>query len=218
MLWDWKVDETFQFFVEKRHGTVIDTTDTRYFFYDRMGKKWRHSATITNPNGGTTSVATIGGGLNSFLENFGGRERALPKLALYRLWLGSSPDTMKCLTKATGDGKWGKLHDAYFLAEGSDANLTDVFAKSKKRYGEPMMGVKGKKLEPITELPLDERLIAALKPRLHDVARRERPRFRTTRRPCRPSNGHCSRTRAGRRPAGLRYSRRGTSVSSGRNP
>ena len=117
------------------------------------------------------SVATIGGGLNSFLENFSGRDRSSPKLALYRLWLGSSLDTMKCLTKAVGDGKWGKLHDAYFLAEGSDANLTDVFAKLKGQYGEPKMGVKGKKLEPISDIPLEKTLIDALRhlPRANEV-------------------------------------------------
>ena len=29
-----------------------DTTDTRYYVYDRKQKKWLHSATITSPNGG----------------------------------------------------------------------------------------------------------------------------------------------------------------------
>ena len=100
MIWDWGLGETFQFFVEKVPGKTPGTTDTRYYIYDRSSKQWRHSATITNPNGGNMSVATIGGGLNSFLENFSGGDRTLPKLALYRLWLGSSLDTMKCLTKA----------------------------------------------------------------------------------------------------------------------
>ena len=125
MLWPWKLGETFQFFVQKTPGKTPDTTDTRYYIYDRGQKKWLHSATITNPNGGKKSVATIGGGLNSFLENFAGKDRAVPKLALYRLWLGSSVDTMKCLTKAGGDGTWGQLHDAYFLAEGDPAALNE---------------------------------------------------------------------------------------------
>jgi hypothetical protein len=155
-------------------GKTPDTTDARYYIYDRNSKKWRHSATITNPNGGKPSVATIGGGLNSFLENFSGRDRTLPKLALNRLWLGSSLDTMKCLTEARGDGRWGKLHDAYFLAEGSDSNLNDLFGKLKGKHGEPVMGVKGKKLEPISDLPLEKKLIDALKhlPRVQEVADR----------------------------------------------
>ncbi len=163
MLWDWSLDETFRFFVEKVPGKTPETTDTRYYLFDRTSKEWRHSATITNPNGGKPSVATLGGGLNSFLENFSGRNRNIPKLALYRLWLGTNIDTMKCLTRAVGDGKWGKLHDAYFLAEGSDANLTDLFAKLKGRYGEPVFGEKGKKLEPISNVVLDRNLVEALK-------------------------------------------------------
>ncbi len=171
MLWPWNVGDTFQFFVRKQPGKG-DTTDTRYYVYDRIQKRWLHSATITSPNGGKASVATIGGGLNSFLENFAGKDCWLPKLALYRLWLGSSVDTMKCLTKAGGDGTWGELHDAYFLAEGDPAALHDVFAQLRKRkYGRPVMGEKGKSLEPISDIPLSKRLRVALKtlPRANEV-------------------------------------------------
>lgn len=170
MLWPWNVGDTFQFYVQKQPGKG-DTTDTRYYVYDRIQKSWLHSATINNPNGGKASVATIGGGINSFLENFAGKDRAVPKLALYRLWLGSSADTMKCLTKAAGDGTWGQLHDAYFLAEGDPAALNDVFARLKEKYGPPVLGEKGKKLEPIPDSPLDEKLIETLKklPRAREV-------------------------------------------------
>jgi len=162
MLWPWKVGETFQFFVQKQPGKG-GTTDTRYYVNDRIEKRWLHSATITNPSGGKASVATFGGGLNSFLENFAGKDRAVPKLALYRLWLGSSVDTMKCLTGAGGDGTWGELHDEYFLAEGDPAALNDLLAELKKEYGSPVMGKKGRSLAPIPNLPLPEKLIAALK-------------------------------------------------------
>ena len=163
MLWPWKVGDTFQFFVNKASGKAADTTDTRYYIYDRSQKKWLHSATITNPNGGNQSVATIGGGLNSFLENVAGTDHDLPKIALYRLWLGSSVDTMTCLTSATGDGTWGQLHDAYYLAEGSDGALKGVFAALEKKYGQPVQGEQGKKLEPIADSRLDRNIIGALK-------------------------------------------------------
>ena len=162
MLWPWKAGETFQFFVQKQPGEG-DTTDTRYYVYDRIQKRWLHSATITNPNGGKRSVATFGGGMNSFLENFAGKDRAVPKLALYRLWLGSSVDTMKYLTKAGGDGTWGELHDEYFLAEADPAALKDVFSLLEGKYGSPVMGQRGKKLEPIPDSPLPSDLIEALK-------------------------------------------------------
>ena len=163
MIWNWKTNETFQFFVQKEPGGEADTTDARYYIYDRSAGKWRHSATITSPNGGKRSVETIGGGVNSFLENFLGRDRELPKLALYRLWLGPSMDKMKCLTIARGDGKWGQLHGAYFLAEGDPAALSAVFTSLEKQYGKPTFGGKGTNLAPIPDQPLPTALLADLK-------------------------------------------------------
>ena len=153
MLWPWKLGETFHFFVHKEPGAG-DTTDTRYYIYDRSRKKWLHSATINSPNGGKKSVATIGGGLNSFLENFAGKHRSVPKLALYRLWLGPEFGKMKCLTRAGGDGIWGQMHNAYFLAEGDRGQLDAVFSRLEKQYGKPAFGGNGKRLDPIPDQPL----------------------------------------------------------------
>jgi hypothetical protein len=167
MAWDWQVGDTFQFFVQKQPGAARDTTVTRYCINDRGAKKWRHSATITSPNGDEKSEASVstigGGGLASFLENFGGKERDVPKLALYRLWIGSRVDDMKCLTQAQGDGTWGKLHDAYFLAEGGRTELDALFAELKQQHGKPVFGREGQKLEPITEKALPAELIQELK-------------------------------------------------------
>lgn len=167
MLWDWQEGDTFSFFVRKRPGTAPDTTDARYYIYDRGAKRWRHSATITSPNGdqkSQSSVTTIGGGgLGSFLENFLGRDKEVPKIALYRLWLGSDIDNMKCLTRATGDGTWGQLHDAYFLAEGNAKKLETAFDNLKDKYGPPVFGQAGKKLDPLPEKPLSAELKKQLK-------------------------------------------------------
>jgi len=79
---------------------------------------------------------------------------------------------MKCLTRAQGDGTWGQLHDAYFLAEGDPTALNAVFAQwKKKKFGQPVIGEKGKSLAPISDVPLPKRLIAALKklPRANKV-------------------------------------------------
>ena len=163
MLWQWNIGETFQFFVQKEPAEKPDNTDTRYYVYDRSQKKWLHSATITSPNGGKKSVTTIGGGLNSFLENFTGKNRNVPKIALYRLWLGKSPDTMKCLTRARGDGTWGQLHDAYFLAEGDTTELSAVFSQLEREYGKPVMGAKGKGLDAISDKPVPATVTEDLK-------------------------------------------------------
>jgi hypothetical protein len=164
-LWNWQVGETFQFFVEKQPGDDPNTTDTRYYFYDGEQKKWRHSATITSPNGDEKSVkivATIaGGGLASFLENFKGTDREEPKLALYRLWLGTRADNLKCLTRAKGDGKWGQLHDAYFLAEGDEKQLAALYAMLRNEYGEPTFG-KEARLAPLTSRELPASVVESL--------------------------------------------------------
>jgi hypothetical protein len=161
--WNWQLGEMFQFFVRKEPGAAADTTDTRYYIFDRGPQKWRHVATISNPNGGKKSVATIGGGLNSFLENFTGQDRKAAKLATYRLWLGPSVEKLQCLTRAEGDGEWGRLHDAYFLAAGDKAELDKVFTEVRKDYGEPDYGGHGKKPEPISDKRLPEKLVQELK-------------------------------------------------------
>ncbi|MCX6877824.1 MAG: DUF3472 domain-containing protein [Verrucomicrobia bacterium] len=167
MLWPWQAGDTFRFFVRKLPGTEAGTTDTRYYIHDPTAKKWRHSATITNPNGdkkSEKSVASLGGGgLASFLENFGGTDRQVPKLALYRLWLGSGADDMTCLTQAQGDGTWGQLHDAFFLAEGASKDLDALFAKLKEKYGTPAFGTAGKRLGPLSNKPLPDELKQQLK-------------------------------------------------------
>jgi hypothetical protein len=167
MLRDWQTGDTFQFLVMKQPGSQPDTTAARYYILAPEQKKWLHSATIVSPNGdkqSEKSVATLGGGgLASFLENFTGQDREVPKLALYRLWLGTSPEKMTCLTEATGDGNWGQLGDAYFLAEGNAERLDKVFADLKKQYGAPLVGQKGNPLAPISDKPLPPALAAAIK-------------------------------------------------------
>ncbi len=108
-------------------------------------------------------MTTLGGGLNSFLENFAGTDKEIPKLALYRLWLGPSPDHMKPLTRAQEDGLWGQLHDAYFLAVGDAENLKTVFASLEADYGKPKFGGSGKPLAALSGRPVPAGMMEALK-------------------------------------------------------
>jgi len=113
--------------------------------------------------------------LNSFLENFRHTNKDTPKLALYRLWLGSDIDTLKCLTLAGGDGTWGQLHDEYFLAEGDTAKLKAVLSGLEPEYGKPLFGEKGKKLAPISNRPMPATVIAALKNLPHAAKTIDKP-------------------------------------------
>ena len=163
MLWPWKTNETFQFFVQKQPGSKPDTTDCRFYIYDPKKPGWRHVATIVNPDGGHKSVATIGGGINSFLENFAGQHRAVAKLATYRLWLGPSVDKLKCLTRARGDGVWGELADCYFLAEGGTNELKTLFSGLEGTLGKPTFGSRNQALPPLTDRPVPSAVVEALK-------------------------------------------------------
>jgi hypothetical protein len=163
MLLPWKTGESFQFFVQKQPGTIRDTTDTRYYFRVANQGEWRHAATISSPTGGQRSVATIGGGLNSFLENFAGKDSSVPRLALYRLWLGSSVDVLRPLTRANGDGSWGRLHDSYFLAEGTPETLNKLFLELENTYGKPDFGGRGHSLGPISNEAVPAEVTRALK-------------------------------------------------------
>jgi len=162
MIWDWKVEQKFQFFAQKQPGAEPNMTDTRYYIFDPANKKWLHSATITSPIGGKKSVTTFGGGLNSFLENFEGKDRNPAKLALYRLWLGKDVSSLKLLTRSGGDGIWGQLDNSHFLAEGDKNELNAIFTKLEKNYGKPLFGNKGDKLEAVPDLPVPPKVTEAL--------------------------------------------------------
>ena len=163
MLLDWKLGETFRFYVHKQPGTNADTTDAKYYIFQPSKRKWMHVATIHSPNGGHHAVSTLGGGVNSFLENFSGEDPSAPRLAVYRLWLGPDVEHMKCLTKAVGDGKWGVLHDGYFLAAGESGALEKVLEQWGSQYGKAVFATKESRPEPISDKPLPARVVETLK-------------------------------------------------------
>ncbi|HTV48479.1 MAG TPA: DUF3472 domain-containing protein [Phycisphaerae bacterium] len=165
MLNVWKIGRTYQFFIQKTPGKGIGTTDTSYYYFDSSEDKWRHLATINSPNGPKNAGVNFGG-VVSWIENIGGQApAAIPKMALYRLWIGPDVEDMKCLTHSSGQsgsGRWGQLDGQYFLAEGSPANLDALFAKLRPKYGDPVFGMDGKELPPLADLPLSDQLIAKL--------------------------------------------------------
>lgn len=124
----WPLDKTYRFYATK--STTGSSTYTRLYFYDELLGTWVHEATIANPTNGNVSVTSFGGGLNAFLENWSGEERAKPKLALYRLWIGTNPHDLVNITEGAGDGKWGVLDDTFYLAEGDADALAPIFAKA----------------------------------------------------------------------------------------
>jgi hypothetical protein len=72
-------------------------------------------------------------------------------------------ENLKCLTRAVGDGTWGELQDAYFLATGDANELNAQFSRLAARYGKPVCGGKDKHSDPITDRTLPAGLIQELK-------------------------------------------------------
>lgn len=122
-VYHWKVGETYQFYATKVQDKSAKNTLVTMYFYDSNAQKWIAEATIKCPNGTYKNVQTFGGSLAAFLENWSGQDKSAPKLALYRLWLGTSPRNLTPVVRAGGDGHWGVLNDWFFLAEGDKSRL-----------------------------------------------------------------------------------------------
>jgi len=129
--YDWKLGGIYRYYATKEQDATGKNTLTMLYFYDEGFHKWVHEATISNPNDGHVSVKTFGGSLYAFLENWSGQERTKPKLAIYRLWVGSSPTDMENVTTARGDGNWGVLGDTFYLAEGDPSALQPIIDKAR---------------------------------------------------------------------------------------
>ena len=130
--YNWPMKKLFRYYVTKEQDAAKANTLTRMYFYDEGLNKWVLEATISSPNNGSQSVETFGGMLNSFLENWSGEKREVPKLAIYRLWIGDSPSKMENLCQVQGDAKWGVLGGDFYLAEGDDDALAPIFQATGK--------------------------------------------------------------------------------------
>jgi hypothetical protein len=134
--YDWKVGKTYRYFALKKQDSTGANTLCTVFFFDDSKRDWVKEATIACPNDGHVSVKTFGGGLNAFLENWSGRNKELPKVAKYRLWLGTSARDLTPVTEGGGDGIWGVLDGSFFLAEGEATALDAVLARRSVTRGD----------------------------------------------------------------------------------
>lgn len=136
--YDWQVGKTYRYFAIKKPDPSGVKTLCTVFFYDDAHRRWVKEATIESPNNGNVSVPTFGGGLNAFLENWSGQHREIPKVALYRLWLGNTPSDLEEVVSGQGDGKWGATDTGFYLAEGDDLKLSQILQGAQKGGSAPM--------------------------------------------------------------------------------
>jgi hypothetical protein len=164
----WQLNKTYRYFAEKVQDSTQANTLTKLYFYDEPSRRWVHEATISNPNNGDISVPTFGGGLNAFLENWMGQDKAAPKLAVYRLWVGTTPSNLVNVTDGQGDGKWGVLNGSFYLAEGEDSNLAPLFKKYKGTGGVIAGSPKGSPLT-VPERRIPKNIVRALEHLSHSA-------------------------------------------------
>ena len=162
----WEEGTVFQFALIKQPAVSGRETLITFYFYDVKLKKWTLEATVSSPINSRDSVRYfVRPNMNSFLENWSGQKRELPKLCLHRLWAGTMPENLIFLRKASGDGPWGILNDSFYLAQGSDAAALDaLIARQPKSKGSAiglMKGAKAPLVIPDRKLPADT--LAALK-------------------------------------------------------
>jgi hypothetical protein len=162
----WQLGKPFRFAVSKEPDRFGENTLVTFYFFDASLNHWVLQAALSAPNGDKDSVRYfLRPNMNSFLENFAGRQLELPKLCLYRLWAGTAPENLVFLRKAKGDGPWGVLNDSFYLAQGKDpAALDALLARQPKSRDSQIGWIRGAKAPltvPDRKLPADT--IAALK-------------------------------------------------------
>lgn len=160
--YEWSETSVFKFAVTKSPDGSGQNTLTSFYFYDRKKKRWILEASISSPTDNKDCVRYFGGGMNSFLENWSGKKKHIPKLCLYRLWVGTAPANLRFLRKASGDGHWGILNDSYYLAEGDDLALKKIILKHTKSTKNIIKAKRNEKLPLIPDQKLSPETIKEL--------------------------------------------------------
>ena len=161
----WENGKVFKFAVTKQPDKSGLNTLVTYCFFDDELRKWVLEATISCPTDNRDAVRYFGGGMNSFLEDWMGSSKEIPKLCLYRLWAGGAPDKLIFLRKATGDGPWGILNDSFYLAQGSNAGAVNALIAEQPKSKDSLIGlIRGAKTPlVIRDRPLPAETVAALR-------------------------------------------------------
>jgi hypothetical protein len=142
LAYNWQPEKTYRYFVFKRQDPARNLTIASTYFYDDGLDKWVHEATLASPNNGDKCVAGFGGMLNSFVENWSGRDKDAPRIATYRLWVGKTPADLTPVTEADGKGMWGVLNDAFYIASGDENTTKGLVTPHQIGDGAPMIGGK----------------------------------------------------------------------------
>lgn len=138
--YNWRLGKTYRYVIYKRQDAAKKNTLASAYFYDDGLDRWVYEATIVAPNNGDKCILGFGGYMNAFLENFGHTDANVPRLALYRMWMGTTPDNLTRVTAANGHGMYGTLNDSFFLAAGEKSVVEGLVNGSQSGAVEPVFG------------------------------------------------------------------------------
>ncbi len=91
---NWGLSKIYRYFIIKTEDKSQETTRASGFFFDDDQNEWIYAGTIASPNN-DKSVKGFGGMMMAMLESGGKTDKATPRLALYRLWLGTNVNNLK---------------------------------------------------------------------------------------------------------------------------
>ena len=135
LAYEWREGVPFRLVLVKRPDRFDKRILTSVCFFDDHLNQWVLQATVASPieSDDPASPPRHFAALVSFLENWTGKNRDIPKLCLYRLWGGTTPEDLTYFTRVVqGSGEWGVVDGSFYLAEGDDAKLNAIVAEKRR--------------------------------------------------------------------------------------
>jgi hypothetical protein len=159
----WKIGSVFRFAVTKQSQKSSDHTLTTYYFFDAAQRKWVLEASISSPPAPDGTDRVFSGGKFSFLEQFSGKDPG-PKVCLYRLWVGTSPENLVFQRRANTAGRWGIVSGCYSLARGDPKAVAAVVATAPRSPDDVAIALKSEDKEgpAVPDRPLPKEIIDEL--------------------------------------------------------
>jgi hypothetical protein len=136
----WEVGKTFRYFMLRRPDVPHKCTLTISYFFDDAQGKWVYASTVASPDNGDKCVKGFGGTAAASLDNMGGKDKDLSRLAVFRLWVGTTPDDLISVDAVTGEGIYGAFYNSFFLASGDTPIVKGLVNGYIENGGVPTFG------------------------------------------------------------------------------
>ena len=139
----WGSSKIYRYFILKAQDKTKETTHASAFIFDDDQNQWVYAGTIASPNN-DKSVKGFGGMMMAMLDDGGKPDRTTPRLALYRLWLGTNLDTLSLVNEANGEGTgvFGAVNGSFFLGGGDETTVKGLVYGYQDGLSQPTFGSK----------------------------------------------------------------------------